>query len=198
MSDFTMSDPTGTFHYGPDALLEQARWELQLLAADASRALRLLEAQRAVLRRTREAIADVEASLRALYSDANGISLGRRALLQGYLEQQRAMEAWQQHEVTQAQARHEQTAAQLHAKRVDIKVMETHRARKLSAHVQAFQSRAWRVADNVWLVAGGARAGERRTPALGSVLPFTVRGKRRQTPPERPARIVPIRKEPLP
>lgn len=189
-----MSEASPPFRYGPDALLEQTRWEAQLLAADTARAQRLLEAQRTALRRTREAIGQGEDALRALYTDAVGISLGRRALVQDYLDQQRGIEARQRQEVDLAEARYEQIFTQLHAKRLSMEVMEAHRERKRLAHAQAAASRAWRRADDAWLLAGGARAA-RTSLVPARVLAFAARKERMRRTVTAPARFIALHGE---
>lgn len=148
------------FRYGPDALLQQQRWEVQLLSADAQRALQLLESQRARLRQCLEAVAGTEDALRSLYATPGGIPLEQRALLQAYLDHLRRTELAQRQQVAVAESRQEQILSQLHANRVSVRSMEIHRERKRLAHECEVIARDIKAADDQWLLSrrhGGAR-----------------------------------------
>lgn len=145
------------FRYAAAPLLGQHDWEAQVLAVDGARTRIVFKEMRIRLQQSQTRISGVVDELRTLYEAPQGISLERRAVLQAYLDDQRALESRQAREADQVETRYEQIMAQLQVKRTQMKIIEKHRSRKQRLHDHEDLVRGFKSADEGWLLRRGGK-----------------------------------------
>ena len=154
-----MDEKRRPFAYRLHAVLRKDRWEGEVLGAEASRALQLLEECRRREQETLASVARVEAELREQAGERQSIPLARRRILQLFLREQYVLAETRERERTKAEGLHAQVMQQLETKRRSIKALERHEERKRLEHDNEQARAAIKASDDAWLM--------RRTPEEG-------------------------------
>jgi hypothetical protein len=140
-----------TFKYRLQPLLKLDRLEGEALGREVRRALQALEEKVRHYGRAREVVKEAEAALRDLYLHDQSIQLDKREVLQTFLRYQHGVAEACEKEATQANTVYEEILGQLETKRLAIRTLEKHEARKRREHDVVERRHDAKQADEAWL-----------------------------------------------
>jgi hypothetical protein len=140
------------FAYRLAAVLRKDRWEGEVLGAEATRALRLVEECQRRQEETLARVAQAETELRELCGERQSIPLDRRRILHLFLRDQYALAEARALEHAKADGLYAQVLHQLASKRRSIQALEHHEERQRQAHAGEQARAAFKANDAAWLV----------------------------------------------